>query len=314
MSTPNQESLVNRYVAHMNAKRILLVARDCPDPQRYRLPDDVHVAVSARADVQQASLDVELVIMVDDTLPEARLSHRACFLFKEAGLPVVFGDARPIFTTLPTQYATGINYGGMFRLAADYLSPIRSMQPARAFSYVEFGVYDGRTVTLAYLCFQHLIKNFYACDTFEGIRGTMPSEVRQFQEGTYYANETTFHLNMRMVGADPERIHTIKDDFRDITHDDMRLPPSDSVAVAHIDCDVYAAAKAALDLLSDRLIDGALVLFDDYDSLLGNPNNGERRASREWLEENPSFRLDPYRCYSSTCRAFIFYRVQVKEI
>ena len=136
----------------------------------------------------------------------------------------------------------------------------------------------------------------------------MASETAQFAEGAFYSNLETFEFNLKVAGVDRSRINIIAGDFRDIDSDYPRLPPAGHIAVAHIDCDVYTAALAALNLLGDRLLDGALLMFDDYDSLLGAEHNGERRAVREWLDANPSFSLELYRCYGSTCRAFIFHR------
>ena len=53
------------------------------------------------------------------------------------------------------------------------------------------------------------------------------------------------------------------------------------IAVAHIDCDLYSSTVEVLEFLKPRLVDGALLLFDDWFCYRGRSDKGERRA---WLE------------------------------
>jgi hypothetical protein len=50
---------------------------------------------------------------------------------------------------------------------------------------------------------------------------------------------------------------------------DRTLPPFLSerpgpIALLHVDCDTYDAAKIVLDLVKDRLVPGSVIIFDDY--------------------------------------------------
>jgi hypothetical protein len=60
----------------------------------------------------------------------------------------------------------------------------------------------------------------------------------------------------------------------------MDLKPHARIALLHLDMDVYAPTKLALDLLWDRVVPGGLVLFDDY-SLI----EGETLAVEEFLKD-----------------------------
>lgn len=55
--------------------------------------------------------------------------------------------------------------------------------------------------------------------------------------------------------------------------------PHTRLALLHVDTDVYAPAKLALDLLWNRLVPGGILMLDDYNSV-----EGETRATDELIE------------------------------
>jgi hypothetical protein len=80
------------------------------------------------------------------------------------------------------------------------------------------------------------------------------------------------------------------------------------VALLHIDSDLYQSAKQVLTLVEPILQDGTLICFDDYFMYRGNPNKGEARAFREFLDEHPAWQAIPYQTYSVFCNSFILHR------
>ena len=61
-------------------------------------------------------------------------------------------------------------------------------------------------------------------------------------------------------------------------------------------------------LTSIVLSDGTMVCFDDWFMYKGNPNQGEQRAFREFLEAHPHWQAIPYQPYSVFCNSFILSR------
>lgn len=61
----------------------------------------------------------------------------------------------------------------------------------------------------------------------------------------------------------------------------------DHIAVAHIDCDWYEPVKFCLGLMRRHLIAGGVAIVDDYHAY-----SGCRRATDEFLAENPDFDFD----------------------
>lgn len=199
---------------------------------------------------------------------------------------------------------TGLNYEGMFRLVSLFATT------AGRGVYAEFGVFDGHTFTLAYHALKQICDHFYAFDSFAGIVGTRADETTSFHDGQYFCNRATFEAHMALAGADKSRFSVIEGPFQETLRDAPAAHGlSGRVSVAHIDSDVYEAAKLALDYLAPVLAQGALILFDEYDQFGADPDKGERRAVAEWLTENPSFSLELYRTYGVYSRCFVFRRL-----
>lgn len=86
--------------------------------------------------------------------------------------------------------------------------------------------------------------------------------------------------------VDDGRIHLHRGLFEDT------LPETDIpvMALAHIDCDWYDPVKFCLDYAGPRIALGGVILLDDY-----NDYEGCRRATDEFLQLHPEFRLEPGR-------------------
>jgi hypothetical protein len=79
-----------------------------------------------------------------------------------------------------------------------------------------------------------------------------------------------------------------------------------------INVDVYVPALQALCFITPAFVNGALVMFDDYDQMAADDNRGERRALREWLAET-GFRAELYRSYATFGRTFIIHKSHVTQ-
>ena len=53
-------------------------------------------------------------------------------------------------------------------------------------------------------------------------------------------------------------------------------------AIIHIDCDLYSSTKSVLKFVEPLLVDGTILIFDDWFCFRGNPNLGEQKAFTEW--------------------------------
>jgi O-methyltransferase len=175
--------------------------------------------------------------------------------------------------------------------------------------FAEFGVFKGTTSVEAWKASKRHGLNsmkFYFFDSFEGLPEVGgidqggPFETAEFSSTRgYYENY------LRRYGIDFNRIKIVEGFF------DKTLPNSDidsKICVAWIDCDLYESTVPVLDWLTPRLVDGAILCFDDWFCFNGNPNKGEQKATAEWLANNDFFELFPYRDFHWAGKSYIFHK------
>jgi hypothetical protein len=101
-------------------------------------------------------------------------------------------------------------------------------------------------------------------------------------------------------------VRLVEGEYRhSLTEELKRELPIRAAAIVMIDCDLYESALQALDFVGDYLVDGSVVLFDDWYNFKGDPNRGEQRAFREWLGRNPRLGASRYMNYAWHGLSFI---------
>ncbi|MGV8996305.1 MAG: TylF/MycF/NovP-related O-methyltransferase [Parvibaculaceae bacterium] len=82
-------------------------------------------------------------------------------------------------------------------------------------------------------------------------------------------------------------------------------------ALVHLDCDLYESTVDVLSALhrDDVLVDGTVMMFDDWNCNRANPAFGQRRAFREFLDTHSAiYSASHYLNYGFNCAAFILHR------
>ena len=135
--------------------------------------------------------------------------------------------------------------------------------------YLEFGVYRGGTIRfIASRLPKRVIHGF---DSFEGL----PEDWGGFNLG-----RSAFDLRGKLPRV-PENVRLHRGWFEE------SLPPwlkdnSGPVAFLHIDCDLYSSTQTIFNLLSDRIVPGTVILFDEYFNF-PNWENHEFKAFKEFV-------------------------------
>jgi hypothetical protein len=144
---------------------------------------------------------------------------------------------------------------------------------------LEFGVASGRTIN-------HLgtktTATIYGFDSFEGL----PEAWRAGYDKGAFAG----HLP-----AVPPNVKLIKGWFDDTLPEFLKsVTPKDNVALLHVDCDLYSSTKTILSLLTDRIIPGTVIVFDEYWNYPGWKQH-EHRAFEEFIASTgKKFRYDGF--------------------
>jgi hypothetical protein len=248
------------------------------------------------------SYDIKETIffIVDDVLPEVIRIHNKLKIIKDKGAIIVCAFVRNLFFERP-KGAAGITYEGIFTRSANFIADLPG-------DYLEFGVFDGRTMSLAYHCMKNRNDmRFFGFDSFSGIIGKTDQEDTNYNDGNYYSNIETFIHNMKVTDVEMQNVYPCKCNYLD-ENQMLMLKKSNKItkaAVIHIDCDVYLAAKAALCFCTDLVQQGSILLFDEFHANHASNAVGERRALREWLDENPKIKVERWHDYAAVARAFI---------
>ncbi|MDP6226937.1 MAG: TylF/MycF/NovP-related O-methyltransferase [Dehalococcoidia bacterium] len=194
----------------------------------------------------------------------------------------------------------GDTFRASFRIYQDYAEyqrlQLTSAEPWR------------RKLVEDYVAFRH---NFYAFDTFQGMpRNYEGSEI--FREGTFLCSLEEFtRLNLASGMAEGDQIRYFAGTFAEVAgRQAADLEALQPAAIVNLDCDLYSSAKDALDLVTTKLVQGGVLMADDWNTFAASRDNGERRAVAEWLAEHPGITLEPWFAYYYTGQAFLVHTGQ----
>ncbi|WP_374558370.1 class I SAM-dependent methyltransferase [Thermomonas sp.] len=245
-----------------------------------------------------------LILLADADQLVLKALHAATGFLKARGFVVNTLYARTLFVEPVQARVNPIHYEVMFNEAGKVAANLRRGH------YLEFGTFDGRTFTLAWHSMAKRCPwmRFFGFDSFTGILGARNDEV--YVDGTYCSNRETFEHNWRVAGLDPGRCMSVPGDFREsLAEPGLRERLGiEAAAVVHIDCDVYEAAKAALDFVAPVLQQGSVLLFDEFHANHASNATGERRALRELLAAHPELEVERWHDYAVEGRSFLVHR------
>lgn len=137
--------------------------------------------------------------------------------------------------------------------------------------FLEFGVYKGDTIN--YIA-SHISNMIYGFDSFEGL----PEDWREgYGKGTFEVD------NLPLV---KENVRLIPGWF------DKTLQPfidqhEGFCSFIHIDCDLYSSTKIVLSVLSERIRNGTIIVFDEFFNYPGW-KDGEYKAFMEYINDTHS--------------------------
>jgi O-methyltransferase len=163
--------------------------------------------------------------------------------------------------------------------------------------YFEFGCFEANTMRMAFDCFHHLLDwHYVAFDSFEGLPqiGEIDKQVI-WEKGKLKITEDDFISICRKHGIPSDRLTTVKGFFDASLTEELkqRLLPRKAVVI-YIDCDLYLSTVPVLRFIEEFLQPGTVIVFDDWNCFLADPDRGERRAWREFLALSPGLHFEPF--------------------
>lgn len=163
--------------------------------------------------------------------------------------------------------------------------------------YFEFGCHEANTMRMAWDAFHHLFDRTYvAFDSFEGLPEIEPIDSQQiWAKGKLKTSEGEFVRICLRHGIPRRKLVTVRG-FYEVSLNETtrnRLLPH-RAAVIYIDCDLYHSTVPVLEFIKDFLQPGTVIVFDDWNCFLANPNRGERRAWHEFRLRYPELQFEDF--------------------
>jgi hypothetical protein len=199
--------------------------------------------------------------------------------------------------------------------------------------YLEFGVFRGNSFVEAFRSLRQVYQDrwtdqdnlhsqeyrekvrcawedmrFFAFDSFRGLPETvgLDSKSPEFAEGKFAASEKEFINNLRSQSVDMSKVVIVSGWYEATCRVETREKYGMKAAsIIHVDCDLYESAKVVLQFIEPLLVDGTVLIFDDWYCFRGNPGLGEQAAFREWAEPMARWIFAEYQKEGPWCNSFI---------
>ena len=144
--------------------------------------------------------------------------------------------------------------------------------------YAEFGVYKGDSINRLARLRPH--QTFHGFDSFEGLP----------ESWTLGARTGSFSIGGRLPAV-RRNVVLVKGFFEQTLPGFLAACGKTSVAFIHIDCDLYSATKTVLTQLAPMLVEGTIIVFDEYFNYPGW-QQGEFKAFAEFISAHDRLGYD----------------------
>lgn len=182
------------------------------------------------------------------------------------------------------------------------------MSNGRLGDYLEFGVFNGTSLSCAHQVLNELGLDSAHCFGFDSFEG-LPSEAAHDDKGIWFPGQFACRIDVTKKllcerHIDWERVTLIKGWFNDSLNDQtIERYGMRSVSIVMIDCDLYSSTVSCLEFVAPMLTDNAVLIFDDWNSHdLADKKLGERKAFEEFIAEHPEFAVEQVPGYNEFSR------------
>lgn len=149
---------------------------------------------------------------------------------------------------------------------------------------------------------------FFAFDSFQGLPSLndLDNESKIFSKGKFSFSLEDFKINLENNSVDMNKVEIVPGWFEEtccqetIDRRDMK-----HASIVYVDCDLYESAKTVLNFIEPLMVDGTVLIFDDWYCFRGNPNLGEQCAFREWSQVLDNWTFTEYQKEGAWRNSFI---------
>jgi O-methyltransferase len=206
--------------------------------------------------------------------------------------------------------------------------------------YIELGVYQGGSLIRAFKAIHDAYRErasnqlfapeyrnrvlelwnamrFFAFDSFQGLPELSATEGRsqEFVKGLFASGLANFERNLKANSIDTSKLVVVPGWFQETCTPETREKyQMKAASIVHIDCDLYESAKLALKFVEPLMVDGTVLIFDDWYNFRGNPDRGEQRAFREWVATVSGWKFSEYQKEGPWRNSFIANRTPDEKL
>lgn len=181
--------------------------------------------------------------------------------------------------------------------------------------YYEFGLFKGYSFWFAQrtACRHDAgTMRFFGFDSFDGlpdVGGPDETAKGDFYRGQYACAYDTVRAALDHAGVDWARTTLVRGFFDESLTPALRTDHRmRSVAVALIDCDLYASTVEVLRFIDPLIEEGSILIFDDWNCFDADDAKGQRKAFAELRERRRDLEAAPLFAYGSWGQAFCMSR------
>ena len=173
--------------------------------------------------------------------------------------------------------------------------------------YFEFGVHSARTFSNAITSSRYLnVKfDFFAFDSFAGLPETISEDDGFFEGGEFKTSVDDFKWIVKKTAGYCMKDDHIIEGFYDSSLTKKLSNNLPKVGVVHIDVDLYSSTIEVLNFIKPHLVNGTVILFDDWYCFPPGKNMGEKKALDEFLNVNKDIKVELWKSYSTFGKSFI---------
>jgi hypothetical protein len=181
--------------------------------------------------------------------------------------------------------------------------------------YYEFGIFKGYAFWYAQQRanqYEATTMRFFGFDSFAGlpeVGGPDKTARDDFYKGQYACSYDAVRASLDRAGVDWDRTTLVRGFFNDsLTPGLCRKHRMRPIAIALIDCDLYASTVDVLRFIAPLVQDRSILIFDDWNCFDGDDARGQRKAFAEFLGRRTDLRAEPLFAYGSWGQAFCIRR------
>ncbi len=173
--------------------------------------------------------------------------------------------------------------------------------------YFEFGCHSARTFSTVIRAADYLKLDNFQCFAFDSFEGLPPTEITEdgyFEGGTFCTSKTDFISLVKSYSGRSLENENIIEGFYESSLTTNLQGTMPKVGMVHIDVDLYSSTALVLEFLKPLMVEGTVILFDDWYCFPPGSLKGESGALHQFCEKHPGFKIEEWKSYSTFGKSF----------